>query len=117
MKRKLKKPKNSKRLVKSKKHVLKKKVKKAEAKAKKAKPAKPLTKLEKALKVHASEINELIDRGRPRGFVTDNEILYSFPKIEDNAGLLDEIYDRLEKAVIKVIDRKSTRLNSSHQII
>ncbi len=104
MKRKLKKPKNSKRLVKSKKHVLKKKVKKAAAKAKKAKPAKPLTKLEKALKVHASEINELIDRGRPRGFVTDNEILYYFPKIEDNVGLLDEIYDRLEKAGIKVIE-------------
>ncbi len=65
---------------------------------------KPLSKLEKAIKANASEINELIDRGRPRGFVTDNEILYYFPKIEDNVGLLDEIYDRLEKAGIKVIE-------------
>jgi RNA polymerase primary sigma factor len=66
--------------------------------------AKPLTKLEKAVKGNAHEINELIDRGRPRGFVTDNEILYYFPKIEDNVELLDEIYDRLEKAGIKVIE-------------
>ena len=72
--------------------------------AKPAKPKKPLTKLEKALQVNAREINELIDRGRPRGFVTDNEILYYFPKIEDNVGMLDEIYDRLEKAGIKVIE-------------
>jgi len=73
-------------------------------KKRKGKPAKPLTKLEKAVKGNASEINELIERGRPRGFVTDNEILYYFPKIEDNVELLDEIYDRLEKAGIKVIE-------------
>ncbi|HUC01964.1 MAG TPA: sigma-70 family RNA polymerase sigma factor [Candidatus Paceibacterota bacterium] len=72
--------------------------------SKKGKPAKPLTKLEKAVKGNAHEINELIERGRPRGFVTDNEILYYFPKIEDNVELLDEIYDRLEKAGIKVIE-------------
>ncbi|MBU6500255.1 MAG: RNA polymerase sigma factor RpoD [Patescibacteria group bacterium] len=61
----------------------------------------------KAKKISASNeeaINELLDRGRPRGFVTDNEILYLFPKIEDNVTLLDEIYDRLEKAGIKVIE-------------
>src|ERR1700722_7200289 len=67
-------------------------------------PKKPLSKLEKAVKGNASEINELIERGRPRGFVTDNEILYYFPKIEDNVEMLDEIYDRLEKAGIKVIE-------------
>jgi len=77
---------------------------KVKAKAKKEKKGKPLSKLEKAVKGHASEISELIERGRPRGFVTDNEILYYFPKIEDNVGLLDEIYDRLEKAGIKVIE-------------
>jgi RNA polymerase primary sigma factor len=66
--------------------------------------AKDIAKLEKALKANASEINELIERGRPRGFVTDNEILYYFPKIEDNVDMLDEIYDRLEKAGVKVIE-------------
>ena len=58
----------------------------------------------KGEKIESAEINELIERGRPRGFVTDNEILYLFPKIEDDVSLLDEIYDRLEKAGIKVIE-------------
>jgi RNA polymerase primary sigma factor len=49
-------------------------------------------------------LGELVTRGRPRGFVTDNEILYYFPKIEDDVKLLDEIYDRLEKAGLKVIE-------------
>ena len=90
----------------SKKRTLKKKAKKAASKkAKKAKgKKKPLSKLEKSLKTHATEIEELVERGRPRGFVTDNEILYYFPKIEDSVELLDEIYDRLEKAGIKVIE-------------
>jgi RNA polymerase primary sigma factor len=74
------------------------------SKQKSKKQKKPLSKLEKALQVNAREINELVERGRPRGFVTDNEILYYFPKIEDNVELLDEIYDRLEKAGIKVIE-------------
>ncbi len=49
-------------------------------------------------------VTELIERGRPRGFVTDNEILYYFSKIEDDVSLLEEIYDRLEKAGVKVIE-------------
>lgn len=55
-------------------------------------------------KADEEAISELLGRGRPRGFVTDNEILYYFPKIEDNVSLLDEIYDRLEKAGVKVIE-------------
>ncbi|OGZ54754.1 MAG: RNA polymerase sigma factor RpoD [Candidatus Ryanbacteria bacterium RIFCSPLOWO2_01_FULL_48_26] len=49
-------------------------------------------------------IGELIERGRPRGFVTDNEILYYFPKIEEDVSLLEEIYDRLEKAGVRIIE-------------
>ena len=71
---------------------------KAEA-AKKKKTGKVVTG-----KIGATEIDELIERGRPRGFVTDNEILYYFPKIEDNVELLDEIYDRLRRRGIKVIE-------------
>ncbi len=77
---------------------------KAQKAGKKQKPAKALSKLERAIKANENEINELIERGRPRGFVTDNEILYYFPKVEENVELLDEIYDRLEKAGIKVIE-------------
>jgi RNA polymerase primary sigma factor len=55
-------------------------------------------------KLDTTALDELIGRGRPRGFVTDNEILYYFPAIEKDVNYLDEIYDRLEKANIKVIE-------------
>ncbi|MBS3902841.1 MAG: sigma-70 family RNA polymerase sigma factor [Anaplasmataceae bacterium] len=52
-------------------------------------------------------LNDLVERGRPRGFVTDNEILYHFPNIEEDVSALDQIYDRLEKANIKVVETGS----------
>jgi len=108
MKRKARKSPKPKKAGKAKSKTLKKKSAKTVSKkaksSSKGKNNKAVSKLEKALRVHASEVNELIERGRPRGFVTDNEILYYFPKIEDNVMLLDEIYDRLEKAGIKVIE-------------
>ncbi len=69
-----------------------------------AKVTKGKGKVKKGGAIHENEMNELIERGKPRGFVTDNEILYYFPKIEDNVPLLDEIYERLEKAGIKIIE-------------
>lgn len=49
-------------------------------------------------------LKELITRGQPRGFVTDNEILYYFPKIEEDVAFLEEVYTRLESAGLKVIE-------------
>ena len=54
--------------------------------------------------LNAEALRELIERGRPRGFVTDNEVLHYFPKIEEDLVLLEEIYDALEKANIKVVE-------------
>ena len=55
-------------------------------------------------KLDQNALQELIDRGRPRGFVTDNEILYYFPIIEQDIAFLEKIYDELEKANIKIIE-------------
>ncbi len=55
-------------------------------------------------KFDESAIEELIKTGRPRGFVTDTEILSYFPHIEDDVVFLETVYDRLEKANIKVIE-------------
>ncbi len=83
-----------KRKSKEKKNATAPKNKKERAKAEK----KPETKLDE------TALNELIKRGRSRGFVTDSEIIYFFPTIEENIGFLEEIYDRLEKSDIKVIE-------------
>jgi RNA polymerase primary sigma factor len=80
-----------------------KKIPKAAKKPKKEK-LKKLTAAEKKIKVNEDSLNELIERGRPRGFVTDNEIIYYFPNIEEDVKFLEEVYDRLEKANIKIIE-------------
>ncbi len=49
---------------------------------------------------------ELIERGRSRGFVTDIEIIALFPQIETDIDLLEETYDRLEKANIRIVETK-----------
>jgi len=61
-------------------------------------------KSEERLKINEGALHELIEHGKPRGFVTDNEILYYFPKIEEDVSFLEEIYDTIEKAGIKVIE-------------
>jgi RNA polymerase primary sigma factor len=50
------------------------------------------------------KLEELIARGRPRGFVTDAEVLYYFPLIEKDISYLEHIYERLGAANIKVIE-------------
>ncbi len=79
------------------------------AKGKKTAPAgknqkKRLTKQEKLRGVNLASLGELIDRGRSRGFVTDTEVLHYFPHIEDNLSFLEEIYERLETASVRVVE-------------
>lgn len=51
-----------------------------------------------------AKLVELIERGRPKGFLTDLEILDYFPRIEEDPSYLDTIYTELEKENIKVIE-------------
>ncbi len=66
--------------------------------------AKSKSKKEQKREINLQSIEELIERGRGRGFVTDTEVLNFFPHVEDNVAFLEEIYDRLEKANIKVVE-------------
>ena len=47
---------------------------------------------------------ELIERGRTRGYITYDEILKSFPTIENNVVFLEELYERLATASIDVLE-------------
>ncbi len=73
------------------------------AKRAEKKPVK-VVKLSKKEQITADSLDELIARGRGRGFVTDNEILQAFPKIEDNLAVLESIYKKLEEVNIKVVE-------------
>ncbi|MBI1975133.1 MAG: sigma-70 family RNA polymerase sigma factor [Parcubacteria group bacterium] len=45
---------------------------------------------------------QLVERGKAKGFVTESEILRLFPHIEWNIPLLEEIYERLETAHVRI---------------
>ncbi len=59
---------------------------------------------EEKRRIDEKKLDELINRGRGRGFVTDTEVLSYFPTIEDDIAFLDQIYNELEKVSIKVIE-------------
>lgn len=74
-----------------------KKVKKAKMKIQpKVKPAKVI--------VSEDAIMKLIEKGRHRGFITQSEILHTFPQIERDIDGLEKLYERLDSANINVVD-------------
>lgn len=54
------------------------------------------------LEAYLKLLDNLVVRGRVRGFVTDSEVLSFFPSIEKNIAFLDQVYERLEKEGIRV---------------
>ncbi len=70
--------------------------------AKPAKAGKPAA--AKRAELNKSQLAELIERGRSRGYVTDTEVLHYFPNIEEDVSFLDEVYSTLDKTNIKVIE-------------
>jgi len=82
-----------------------KKIKKGDKKSKKKKEKKLSPTI---LEEQKQALEELIQRGRSRGFVTEVEVLNYFPFIEKNLNFLEEVYERLDKEGIVV--RESTPL-------
>jgi len=50
-----------------------------------------------------AKIDELVKKGRQRGFITEAEILYLIPNIEKDIKGLEKLYEILEKANIKIM--------------
>jgi len=48
------------------------------------------------------KFQQLLERGRSRGFVTSSEILYFFPNVEKNIDGLERVYEDLEKEGIEI---------------
>ncbi len=55
---------------------------------------------------------KLIEKGKQRGFITQNEILYAFPRIEKSLVEYEEFLESLEKIGIQVIASKKDLLGS-----
>ena len=51
-----------------------------------------------------SAFEELMQRGRQRGFVTEDEIIHILPEIELDLDGLENLYEKMETSGIKVVD-------------
>lgn len=58
----------------------------------------------KKLQEQGRKAEELLAQGRGRGFVTYDEILKSFPNIEEDVMFLEELYERFQTAGIDVLE-------------
>ncbi len=61
-------------------------------------------------------LDRLVERGMNRGFITEDEVLFSFGEIEDHLMLLEMFLDRLELKGIHVIEMKEGYLGRSSSI-
>jgi len=81
----------------------KKKIKKTIKKSKRL----PVKKKRKKTEIFTpGKFQELIEKGKKRGFVTQAEILHFFPEIEKDINGLDNLYENLEKTGIEVKETK-----------
>ncbi|MEK7569608.1 MAG: sigma-70 family RNA polymerase sigma factor [Patescibacteria group bacterium] len=71
--------------------------KKSVQKTREKKPGKKTLELEKLS-------SEIIEKGRKRGFITYDELLKTFPDVENNILFLDELYEKLAEASIDVLE-------------
>ena len=81
-------------------------IRKAKATPKK-KVAKKITRKRRSKakqELNLQQLSELIKRGRSRGFVTDTEVLYHFPNLEEDLAFLEEVYAELDNNNIKVVE-------------
>ncbi len=73
-------------------------------KAAKKRTVKRATRTRKKDLITEEKIEQLINRGRERGFVTETELLKLIPKIEEDITGLEKAYDQLRENNIKVIE-------------
>jgi RNA polymerase primary sigma factor len=101
----------------SRKSVKKRKVQKktpAKRKAKQTTTALPHTDLKLDSKKLEEKVEELLTRGRNRGFVSFDEILKYFPNIEENIVLLEDLYEKFSTAGVDVLE-SGNLLNSEEE--
>lgn len=70
----------------------------------KARDGKDNKKKENQKELEEAAIIELLNKGRQRGFITNDEILKIFPNAEDNIKKIDAFYRRVEEANINVLE-------------
>jgi RNA polymerase primary sigma factor len=84
--------------------IKKKKKKNAKQRPHKKKSAGPVKKTDKKQRALEAKMEDLVKRGKDRGFLTYREILAAFPTVEDNIFLLEDLYSRLASSNVDVLE-------------
>jgi len=71
---------------------------------KKATPKKKVVKLSPKMAEREDKAEQLLQKGRDRGYVTYDEILQQFPKIEQDITFLEDLYSRFSTASVDVLE-------------
>jgi RNA polymerase primary sigma factor len=82
------------------------KVKRGVKKAPRKSAAKPPARYVRAEPPTPEAIARLLDKGQIRGFITENEILFTFDNVEDYVEAYEEFLDRIDKIGIHLIEMK-----------
>ncbi|MDD3498299.1 MAG: RNA polymerase sigma factor RpoD [Candidatus Moranbacteria bacterium] len=61
-------------------------------------------------------IDELVLRGKQRGFITEDEIIHALPDVEKNIDELEDLYERLETGGIKIMSSGEVIKNETEKI-
>ncbi|HFC76952.1 MAG TPA: sigma-70 family RNA polymerase sigma factor [Candidatus Moranbacteria bacterium] len=77
---------------------------------------KPATKRRTKKSEVADIINELAERSKQRGFVTEDEIIHAIPDIEKNIEELENLYERLENSGVRVMSSGEIIKNETDKI-
>jgi RNA polymerase primary sigma factor len=82
------------------------------------KKAAVLPRVKKAVYVKAAppspeSIEKMFDKARSRGFMTENELYFAFPDVEDYIDVLEGFVDRLDAAGISMVEQKEGILGRS----
>lgn len=87
-------------------------VKKSASKKAGPKAAKERAPQKPEFRIAPETIDQLIRKGRSRGFVTETELLYAFPNLEEYPNAYEQLLDTLEQNGIQVVETKGGILDA-----
>ncbi len=82
----------------------------AKSRAKKQKvqkvAAEPRTRYKKSAPPSEGVLQQLIDRGMRRGFITENELIFTFGEVEDHTEVLEDFLDFIDRKGLHLVEGK-----------
>lgn len=90
--------------------------KKKKTKVKKITPRKKYTRKPKAVPPTLEAMDAFLKKGRMRGFLTETELLYAFPELEEYLPIYEEFLDRLDQNGVSVAETRENLLGARPKV-